>query len=417
MAAVADVTAQGALIFSGTQGPYNTQPDVALALGLAPNLVRVIACPMGGCFGNGTQYNDTAVAAALMSRAVGAPVRVLLMRWDELGWTRPNPAALMDVRAGVDSGGNLVAMDVTNIYPQGIATRWPSATLADPTDNPLPTPSARRAYAPIPMYNLPNSRYTVKSLQITGNWITGAQMRSVGAHATVFAGEQAIDELAHAVKMDPVAFRVQNVVQGNNWAKSQNQDQLLAVLNAVTKAADWTPSVSASNLSDANVVRGRGVAWQNAYSTGTMAQTAVIADIEVNKTTGHVAVKHVYHAMSPGLAVYPGGIENQIVGGTIMGVSWVLREQLVHGRTNVASSDFVTYPLLRFKDAPQVTPIVIQWDTYSDNPFGAGVGELPVIAVPAAIANAFFDATGVRMRTAPLTPARVRAALKEASAG
>jgi nicotinate dehydrogenase subunit B len=264
------------------------------------------------------------------------------------------------------------------------------------------------------MYNLPNSRYTVKSLQITGNWITGAQMRAVGAHATVFAGEQVIDELAHTAKIDPVAFRIQNVVQGNNWARSQNQDQLLAVLNAVTKAANWTPHVSASNLSDANVVRGRGIAWQNAYSTTSMAQTAAIADVEVNKKTGKVTVTHVYHAMSQGLAVYPDGIANQIIGGTVMGVSWVLREQLQYSRTNVASGDFVTYPILRFKEAPEVTPIVVQWNTYAQNPFAAGVGELPVIAVPAAVANAFFDATGVRIRTAPFTPARVRAALKAA---
>ena len=113
------------------------------ALGLPENRVRVTACAMGGCFGNGTQYNDTAVAAALMSQAVGAPVRVQLMRWDEIGWTRYGPAALMDVRAGIDSQGNLVAIDFTNIYPQGVGYRWPSSVLAGA---PLPVPSARNAY-------------------------------------------------------------------------------------------------------------------------------------------------------------------------------------------------------------------------------------------------------------------------------
>jgi CO/xanthine dehydrogenase Mo-binding subunit len=262
------------------------------------------------------------------------------------------------------------------------------------------------------MYNLPNSRYTLKSIQITGNWIAGAQLRSVGAHNADFTGEQVIDELAHVAKMDPVAFRIQNVVQGNNWAAGQCQDQLLAVLNAVTKAADWQPKVSASNLSDANVVMGRGVAWSNTYSTTSMSQTAAIADVEVNKKTGKVTVKHVYTAMSAGLAVYPGGIENQLSAGAIQGASWVLSEQLRYDRTNVASGDFVTYPILRFKDAPKVTPIVIQWG--AKNPYTAGVGEQAASLAPAAIANAFFDATGVRMRTAPFTPARVRAALKGA---
>jgi nicotinate dehydrogenase subunit B len=409
MAAVADVTPQGARIFVGTQGPSLTLPDVADALGLPANRVRVTACAMGGCFGNGTQYNDTAVAAALMSQAVGAPVRVQLMRWDEIGWTRNGPAALMDVRAGIDSQGNLVAIDLTNIYPQGVGYRWPSSVLAGA---PLPVPSARNAYETVSMYNVRNSRYTVKSLQITGNWITGAQLRSVGAHDTVFAGEQIIDELAHVAKMDPVAFRIQNVVQGNDWARAQCRDQLLACMNAVTKAAGWQPKVSASNLSDANIVTGRGVAWSNAYNPSAMAQTAAIADVEVNKKTGKVTVKHVYQSVSAGLAVYPGGIENQIVGGVVMGVSWTVAEQLRFSRTNVASSDFVTYPILRFKDSPKVTPIVIQWG--ATNPYTAGVGEATSALPPAVIANAFFDATGVRMRTAPFTPARVRATLKAA---
>ena len=412
MCAVADVTAQGARIFVGTQGPYQTRPIVATATGLPENRVHVTACTMGACYGH-AQYNDTAVAAALMSQAVGAPVRVQLMRWDEIGWDTYDPAMLMDVRAGTDSQGNLLAIDFTNIMPQwgGTNNDWPSLALAGSAS---PATSNWPAYPPGPMYNLPNQRYTVTELQLTGNWVAGSYMRSVEAHGLVFASEQVIDELAHAAKMDPVAFRIQNVVQGNDFAKGQHREQLLAVLNAVVKAANWQPKVSASTLSDADVVTGRGVAWQDTYNPIAMAQTAAIADVEVNKKTGKVTVTHVYHAMSPGLAVYPDGIANQIVGGTVQAVSWTLVEQVLFSKTNVTSSDFVSYPILRFKDSPQVTPIVIQWDTYSDTPYTAGVGESPVVAVPAAIANAFFDATGVRMRTAPMTPARVRATLKAA---
>jgi CO/xanthine dehydrogenase Mo-binding subunit len=239
-------------------------------------------------------------------------------------------------------------------------------------------------------------------------------MRSVEAQCVTFAGEQVIDDLAHAAKMDPVAFRIQNVVQGNDWSQGQHHDDLLALLDAVTKAANWQPKVSASNLSDANVVTGRGIAWQDVYNPIAMAPTAAIADIEVNKKTGKITVKHIYHALSAGLAVYPDGIENQIVGGTIQSLSWTLVEQVAFTKKHVASNDFVTYPLLRFKDAPQVTPILVQWDSYSANPYTAGVGESPVVVVPAAVANAFFDATGVRMRYAPMTPASVRATLKEA---
>ena len=146
-----------------------------------------------------------------------------------------------------------------------------------------------------------------------------------------------------------------------------------------------------------------------------MAVTAAIADVEVNKKTGKVTVKHVYQVAATGLAVYPDGIANQIERRHRPGRQLdAHRGRFGTARRNVASGDFVTYPILRFKDAPKVTPIVIQWNTYSETPYTAGIGEDGVVATPAAIANAFFDATGVRMRTAPFTPARVRAALKAA---
>jgi nicotinate dehydrogenase subunit B len=411
-AAVADVTPQGARIFSGTQGAYQTRPLVAEALGLPENQVRVTACAMGGCFGDGAQYFDVAVGAALMSQAVGAPVRVQLMRWDEIGWGQTSPPSLMDVRAGIDGKGNVVAFDFTHFYPQ----YWANSvhTNAELAGTPRPTvpsyPSGN--FWPVPMYSVPNTRYLMKSIPLVGNWIKVYWLRGGSAPHVIFAGEQVIDELAHAAKMDPVAFRIQNVTQGNDWLeKGQTKDQLLAVLNAVTQAANWQPRVSASNLSDADVVTGRGVAWSNADNTKTYAQTAAIADIEVNKKTGKISVKHVYQAVSTGLAVYPDGIENQIVGGVTQIISRLLVEQYRYSRTNVTSTDFVTYPILRFKDAPKVTPIVLQW---TSKPFTGGVGEPVAMAAAAAVANAFFDATGVRMRTAPLTPARVRAALKAA---
>jgi CO/xanthine dehydrogenase Mo-binding subunit len=251
----------------------------------------------------------------------------------------------------------------------------------------------------------------VKSIPLANNWIRTFWMRGGAAPATTWASEQVIDELAYTIKMDPVAFRRQNATRGNDLAAGQARDELLAVLDAVTTAANWKPRVMASNLSDANVVSGRGVAWSNTDTPHHYAQTAAIADIEVNKKTGKITVKHVYQAASAGLGISIGGIENQIVGGTTQILSRLLVEKYRYGKTRVMSTDFVTYPVLRFKDAPHVTPIVLQW---SSNPLTAGVGEPVAVAPAAAVANAFFDATGVRMRTAPLTPARVRAALKAA---
>jgi nicotinate dehydrogenase subunit B len=410
--AVADVTPDGARIFSGTQGAYQTRPQVALVLGLPESKVRVTAVAMGGCFGDGAQYFDTAQAAAILSQEVGAPVRVQLMRWDEIGWGQVSPSSLMDIRAGVDGKGNLVALDLTHFYPQYRSDNV--QTNAELIGVSLPTPSASISgnYWPGPMYNLPNSRYLLKSIPLQGNWFKTYWMRAGASPHTVFAMEQVVDDLAQLSGIDPVAFRIQNINQGNDWlGKGQSHDQLLAVLNAVTATAKWQPRVSASNLSKEDIVTGRGVAWSNVDSPKTYAQTAAIADVEVNKKTGKVMVKHVYQAASAGLTVSLGGVENQIVGGVTQILSRLLVEKYSYTTKRVTSTDFVTYPLLRFKDAPAVTPIVLQW---TQVPFTGGVGEPVAVAAAAAVANAFFDATGVRMRTAPMTPARIRATLKAA---
>jgi CO/xanthine dehydrogenase Mo-binding subunit len=410
--AVADVTPQGARIYSGTQGAYQTRPQVALVLGLPENLVRITAVAMGGCFGDGCQYFDTAQAAAIMSQVVGAPVRVQLMRWDEIGWGQVSPSSLIDIRAGIDASGHLVALDYTHFYPQYRSDNV--QTNAELSGVPLPTTASSISgnYWPGPMYNLPNSRYLLKSIPLQNNWFKTYWMRAGHSPHGAFAMEQVVDDLARLSNMDPVAFRIQNVNQGNNWTGAgQSHDQLLAVLNAVAQAANWQPKVPASNLSSGDMVTGRGVAWSNIDSPKTYAQTAAIADVIVNKKTGKITVKHVWQAASAGLGVSIGGIENQIVGGVTQIVSRVLTERYAYTKTHVTSWDFLTYPILRFRDAPDVTPIVIQW---SQNPYTGGVGEPVAVAAAAAVANAFHDATGVRLTTTPLTPPRVKAALKAA---
>jgi nicotinate dehydrogenase subunit B len=397
---IADVTAQGCRIPSGTQGTYTIQQDTAPLLGLDPEQVRVSAFPMGGCFGDGSQYRDCAEAAAVLSQIVGKPVRVQLMRWDEIGWDGYAPGTLMEIRAGIDAKGNLVAYDTTQYYAQYEQENIELTGLLTGTQLQPSYPDGY--YWPASMYQLANNRYQLKAIPSEGQWVNGGWMRAGSSPLATFAGEQVIDDLARAAKMDPVAFRRQNVLQGDG------EQLLLDLMDAVTKAANWQSKVPASNLSDANTVTGRGFAWSNVYLT--YSPTAAVADIEVNKTTGKIAVKHVYIGFSAGLVINPGLVENQVVGGTTQIVSRLMVEQLRYSKTNVTSSDFVTYPLLRIKDAPGVTPIVIQ---YTNMP-PSGVGEPVTVATPAAIANAFFDATGVRLPTAPYTPARVRTALKAA---
>jgi len=401
--AVADATPQGIRIFVGTQGVYKTREFVAGALKLPLSSVRVTAVPMGGCFGNGMQYRDASLAATLMSQAVGAPVRLQLMRWDEIAWDNVSPGTLMDIRAGVDAKGNLVAFDETQFYPQYISeTVETTGELVGGSPDPT---SITGNYSATPMYNVANTRYLLKSLPPKGNWIKVDWMRGGNSVHATFAGEQVIDDLAAMAKIDPVAFRIQNVTQG------AMKDPLLAVLDTAAKAAGWKPRVAASTLSDANVVSGRGVAWSNVDKVGVA--TAAIADVQVNRKTGKITVEHVYQAFSVGLAVYPGGVENQFVGGTVQILSRLLHEQLRYSKSAVTSGDFVSYPVLRFKDAPKVTAILLQRkDAQPDY-----VGEPAAMTPAAAVANAFFDATGVRMKTAPFTPARVRATLAAKGAG
>jgi CO/xanthine dehydrogenase Mo-binding subunit len=219
-----------------------------------------------------------------------------------------------------------------------------------------------------------------------------------------FAQEGMMDELAYAAKLDPYEFRKRNI----------SHPRWLGVLKAAADAARWAPRVAASKISSSRVVTGRGIGLgthhlpQNQGDRVTFA--AAVVDIEVNKDNGIVVARHVYGAMDCGLAINPGIVESQIVGMSVHGASLALKEEVQFNRTNVTSLDWNTYQTLRFREHPVVTPIVVQ--QLHEKSSGAGEEVLP--AVVAAIGNAFFDATGVRLREYPLTPRRVLAALKSA---
>jgi CO/xanthine dehydrogenase Mo-binding subunit len=206
--------------------------------------------------------------------------------------------------------------------------------------------------------------------------------------------------LAVASNMDSLAFRLQNLntdLDGQRWA---------GVLQAAAQAANWQPWVSGSRVSKESVVTGRGIA--NSHHGG--AYAAVVIDLQVNKKTGKLLVKHVYGAQDAGLVVNPNLVENQMLGAMVQGVSRALWEEVTFSKNNVTSIDWVTYPILRFKDTPEVTSVVVQ---RTDQP-SLGSGEPTTCPIVGAIANAFYDATGVRLHEAPFTPARVRATLKAA---
>jgi CO/xanthine dehydrogenase Mo-binding subunit len=422
---VADVTPNGAVIFTGSQDIYDIRRWAAPLLRLPENRIRLRYAESGGNFGGGSLGRlDVPLVAALMSQLAGKPVRLQFMRWDEFGWTMNEPAQLSDLRGGVDASGKIVAMDAitstTTSYTN--VTNLADILIGAPFRTPVKAgPSLLHSSLIGSQYATPNQRLLVKHVPyIDSGYVRSGNVRGIFSVGAGFASEQLIDELAHAARMDPVEFRRKNITTKNAlWngvydvsAIAPNRERLLSVLDAVAKAARWQPKVAASKLSDANVVTGRGVAMT--IGIGSVdAYTAAIFDVEVNKKTGNVVAKHAYTAWDYGLVVSPDLVHNQANGMVMMATSRVLLEQTRFNKSRVTSSDFVSYPILRMKDHPRHTHVII---TRPEITPGTGSEELTPVVV-AAIANAFFDATGVRMRSAPLSPTRVRAALKAAGVG
>jgi CO/xanthine dehydrogenase Mo-binding subunit len=223
-----------------------------------------------------------------------------------------------------------------------------------------------------------------------------------------------MDELAHAANMDSLAFRRAHTTH-SAW---------LGVLNAVAAASKWQSRTSASKLSNERFVTGRGIAIAGENHANDDVQAGVVAEVQVDRKTGKIVVKHVYGAQDSGFVVNPASAENQITGMLVRGVSRTLFEETTFSKQRLTSLDWVTYPILRFKEHPNVTPIVISHtdevvdvagsQTGLAGPRYRGVGESIEAVVPAAIGNAVFDATGVRMRQVPLTATKMRNALAAA---
>ncbi len=393
--ALADVGAEHALVMCSTQFPHGVRAMLAQTLGLPQDRIRVQYYEGAGVFGRACQ-DDATIAAAVMSQVVGRPVRLQFMRWDELGWDNYGPAHLADVRAGVDADGNIVAYEYHGWHHGWIGVET-SQELA--LGAPLTPPVSGRArlvnkVTTSDVYVMPNVRLINHHVPGLDGYLKGGNLRSPLDLSIAFASEQTIDDLAHAVRMDPVAFRHRNMTDPR-W---------IGVMDAVTQAASWAPRVSHGAAPGGRVVTGRGIA----LGTHIVSYGAAVADIEVDRDTGEIKVKHLYGAMDAGLVVNPALVENQIVGMMTQAASRALIEEVKFTATNVTTLDWRSYPVLRFADHPNVTPIVVQrLDERS-----TGAGEEVMGAAVGAIANAFFDATGVRMREYPMTPDRVRAALK-----
>ena len=421
--AVADVRPDCALVYSNSQDLWDLQTRLSAILSLPQQAVRIRFAEGAGSFGGSPGRYDAPEAAAVMSQVVGRPVRVQFTRRDEHGWDNFGFPQLMDVRAGVDGEARVTALDYTITQ---LAFPIETYTVEELVGRPYVEPQNWNPSTDVTgsQYTIPSWRLTSRSLPVRDSGhLKSAFLRSPIAMGAAFAVEQAIDELAYLAQMDPVEFRRLNVQTADTHPQANflwlglydyshvasNRERWLAVLDAVAQAAAWQPHVAASALSVDAVVHGRGVAL-GGCGPGAFAVSyaAAVADVLANKETGEIVVEHVYTAQDYGLVISKDLVENQATGMTIMAVSRVLNEEVTFDDRAVTSLDWDTYPILRFADAPEVTNVTISRPDITPGP--ASEELMPPVA--AAVANAFFDATGVRMARAPLTPARVRKALQ-----
>jgi len=393
--AIASVTADGATLWSPTQSSFNLRDAVAVVLAMPRERVRLVWVEGSGCYGhNGA--DDATADAALMSQEVGKPVRVQWMRHDEHGGEPKGAAMVMEVAGGLDAQGNVAAWDY-QVWSPGHAGRpagnGPGNTLAGAQlglpDLLAPTGADRNAR---PTYVFPNARVRLHLLQSTV--LRVSSLRGLGSPQNTFGNESFIDELAHAAGADPIEFRIRHL----------RDERAIAVLEAVAKLAQWSPRPAPRGGKNAGAGRGVAFVHYDNYS----GYAAIALQVVVDRASGKVSVERVAAAHDCGLIVNPDGLKNQIEGNIVQTLSRALLEEVKFDTARVTSLDWQRYPILRFSDVPG--EIAITLINRPDKP-SVGAGEPAASPVMAAVANAIFDATGVRLRSVPFTAERVKAAL------
>ncbi|WP_186417185.1 molybdopterin cofactor-binding domain-containing protein [Bosea sp. CS1GBMeth4] len=394
--AVADVREDGITVWTGSQNPYPLQSDLAVLTGLPKERIDVIRFEAAGCYGRNCA-DDVVADAVLLSRAVGAPVRVQLTREQEHLWEPKGAAQLIEIKGGLGPGGALKAYDFHTWYPSNAAPTLALLLTGRVPNQPATLRMGDRTA--VPSYTYENMRLTAYDMPpiVRASWLRG-----VSAMPNVFAHESYIDELAHEAGVDPVEFRLRHI----------NDERAAELVRATAERANWQPHVGPRMEQDGEMLRGRGFA-QARYVHGSWpgvgaAWAAWVADVAVNRTTGEVTVSRVTVGQDTGMMVNPAGVTHQIHGNVLQSTSRVLREEVTFSQTTaVASRDWGSYPVLTFPELPAID--VMLMDRQHLPPMGAG--ESASVPSAAAIVNAVFDATGVRFRELPLTPERVLAGL------
>jgi nicotinate dehydrogenase subunit B len=355
-ASLASVEGDEVTVYPGTQCPFRHRDAVAGALGLPAERVHVIMPSVGAGYG-GKHQGDASVQAARLSRAVKRPVLVMQTRAEELTWNYFKPAALIEVRSGVDDSGQVVSWEM-DIY----------------------NPGTRGAVAPYDFANRRVRAYGCDSPLRQGSW------RGLAGSANTFAIEVQMDDMARQLVQDPIEFRLRHLA-GN--------PRLATTVRAVAERYGWQRQTRRT---------GSGIGFACGVDAGSC--VAQIAEIDLDSTSGQVRVKRVVVAHESGLVINPDGIRNQIEGATTMGTGQALWEAVRYQQGKILTNSFASYPIPTFRTAPDIEVVLVPNPTHPPQ----GAGEPAIFPIAAAINAAIFDATGKRLRAMPMSPERVLAA-------
>ena len=397
-AAMATLGADGVLtVQTHSQSVFQTGEAIAKMLGLPLDKVRMQHTQGSGCYGHNMADDAAADAALLAMQVPGQPVRLQYSREQEHAWEPYGSAMVMKTKASLDAQGNVLDWDYTlwstphGTRPSGQPGNLLSAAyLEKPFAMPKPVNGGGPNYAAdrnaIALYDFPGHNVTTHF--ITEMPLRVSSTRGLGAYANIFAIESFIDELAHATGADPVDYRLR-------FLKDERARDVIVKAAEKFAWSQWRKTPG----------RGRGIGF--AKYKNIAGYCAVALEVEVNRQNGRIRVLRAVASADCGHMVNPDGVSNQIEGGLIQSLSWTLKEEVQMDKTRVLSRDWNSYPILTFSEVPPVDIVLID---RPGQPF-LGTGEASQGPTGAALANAVFDATGVRLRTLPLTPDRVLQAL------
>ena len=417
--AMADPSNDQMTIWSNDMKSYGLRTSVAEFLGMPRDRVRVMWMDGPQLYGR-TAADDAGFEAAFLAKELGRPVRVQWMRHEETAWDTKGPAYTFKLRGGLDAEGNLIALDYNGRcvdYNHLGYNEADTVLIAQLMGIRRSRPAAGAAAAPSELYSIPNRRRVAEVVSLPLVWespLRTGNLRDPNGPQVHFASESFIDELAAAAKADPVAFRLKLLTGSSNDDSQFRRARSIAAVKAVADAYGWDARPSPKPVGAGAILTGRGIA----YCFRNQTVVAQIAEVEVNRQTGHVWVKRLVCAHDCGLVINPEGLQRTIEGNMLYGMSRALHEEVRFDTEKVTSVDWISHPTLTHADAPaRIDIVLMNGDPNPNRPDlpHYGAGEAACRPTTAAIANAIFDATGVRIRRVPFRDARVLAALKAGS--